>query len=228
MTTTHQTILLIEHDQGTGGVVRHMLESEQHVVKSVARPEEARAFIQQGIHQGVDLVLCELRADRDAAFEFVSWLSEQNRQPPLILLVETGDVDSAVQGMKLGAADCLTVPVDPLRLRLAVAKWALSPANSESANRNDLAPAANNTPSVRSLDIPAGTSLEKLERAAVEQALANHGGNRTHAAQQLGISVRTLQRKLKTWGPPVRLFQGDSIAPPMFRQTYSTPLTFSV
>jgi DNA-binding NtrC family response regulator len=50
------------------------------------------------------------------------------------------------------------------------------------------------------VDIPAGTTLEELERTAVEQALEDHGGNRTHAAQALGISVRTLQRKLKAWG----------------------------
>ena len=50
------------------------------------------------------------------------------------------------------------------------------------------------------VDIPTGTTLEELERAAVEQALAEQDGNRTHAAESLGISVRTLQRKLKTWG----------------------------
>jgi hypothetical protein len=47
--------------------------------------------------------------------------------------------------------------------------------------------------------IPPGTTLEDLERAAVEQALQEHHGNRTHAAKSLGISVRTLQRKLKAW-----------------------------
>ena len=50
------------------------------------------------------------------------------------------------------------------------------------------------------VDIPAGTTLEELEQTAVEQALDEQGGNRTHAAQSLGISVRTLQRKLKAWG----------------------------
>ncbi|MEQ8787266.1 MAG: sigma-54 dependent transcriptional regulator [Pirellulaceae bacterium] len=50
------------------------------------------------------------------------------------------------------------------------------------------------------VDIPAGTTLEELERAAVEQTLADCGGNRTRAARSLGISVRTLQRKLKAWG----------------------------
>lgn len=48
--------------------------------------------------------------------------------------------------------------------------------------------------------IPEGTKLEELEHEAVEQALERHDGNRTHAARSLGISVRTLQRKLKAWG----------------------------
>lgn len=43
-------------------------------------------------------------------------------------------------------------------------------------------------------------SLKDLQRAAVEKALADCHGHRTHAAAALGISVRTLQRKLKAWG----------------------------
>lgn len=44
------------------------------------------------------------------------------------------------------------------------------------------------------------TSLDDLERAAIEKALADSNGHRTKAAGVLGISVRTLQRKLKAWG----------------------------
>jgi DNA-binding NtrC family response regulator len=44
------------------------------------------------------------------------------------------------------------------------------------------------------------TTLENLEKAAVLQALERTQGNRTHAAGLLGISIRTLQRKLKAWG----------------------------
>ena len=44
--------------------------------------------------------------------------------------------------------------------------------------------------------VPADLTMEQLERLAIEQALDLTGGNRTHAAQRLGISVRTLQRKL--------------------------------
>ena len=44
------------------------------------------------------------------------------------------------------------------------------------------------------------TSLSALQRSAVEKALAECNGHRTRAAESLGISVRTLQRKLKAWG----------------------------
>jgi DNA-binding protein Fis len=42
--------------------------------------------------------------------------------------------------------------------------------------------------------------LAEIERRAVQMALDYHHGNRTRAAASLGISVRTLQRKLKAWG----------------------------
>lgn len=42
-------------------------------------------------------------------------------------------------------------------------------------------------------------TLADLERAAVARALEIHRGNRTRAAKVLGISVRTLQRKLRQW-----------------------------
>ncbi len=48
--------------------------------------------------------------------------------------------------------------------------------------------------------LPAASSLVALQRAAVEKALAEFNGHRTRAAESLGISVRTLQRKLKAWG----------------------------
>lgn len=48
-------------------------------------------------------------------------------------------------------------------------------------------------------EIPKGFTLEDVEKIAIRQTLGRFGGNRTQAAQSLGISVRTLQRKLKRW-----------------------------
>jgi DNA-binding NtrC family response regulator len=43
-------------------------------------------------------------------------------------------------------------------------------------------------------------TLAEVERTAITWALQVHQGNRTEAAKSLGISVRTLQRKLRQWG----------------------------
>jgi DNA-binding NtrC family response regulator len=42
-------------------------------------------------------------------------------------------------------------------------------------------------------------TLREIERAAIEDALRANHGNRTHAARQLGISLRKLQYRLKEY-----------------------------
>jgi DNA-binding NtrC family response regulator len=48
-------------------------------------------------------------------------------------------------------------------------------------------------------EVPTGVTMEELEKLAIIKALDQCGGNRTHAANRLGISVRTLQRKLRQY-----------------------------
>jgi DNA-binding NtrC family response regulator len=48
-------------------------------------------------------------------------------------------------------------------------------------------------------ELPTGLTMEELERLAIAHALEQTSGNRTHAAGKLGISVRTLQRKLRQY-----------------------------
>jgi transcriptional regulator with PAS, ATPase and Fis domain len=55
-------------------------------------------------------------------------------------------------------------------------------------------------PITRGTGVPADGNLQELERIAILSALDRSHGNRTRAAEALGISVRTLQRKLKQWG----------------------------
>ena len=45
-----------------------------------------------------------------------------------------------------------------------------------------------------------GTTLESMERELIKATLESAGGNRTHSAELLGIGVRTLQRKIRTYG----------------------------
>lgn len=66
---------------------------------------------------------------------------------------------------------------------------------------NDLPPMIRNFPRnpMPYFEMPQGVTLADVVKAAVLQTLDRLDGNRTQAAQSLGISVRTLQRKLKQW-----------------------------
>jgi DNA-binding NtrC family response regulator len=51
--------------------------------------------------------------------------------------------------------------------------------------------------SVAPKEMTANMTMDELEKLAITKALEQCAGNRTHAAERLGISVRTLQRKLR-------------------------------
>jgi DNA-binding NtrC family response regulator len=63
-----------------------------------------------------------------------------------------------------------------------------------------VAPVTRPSPVKITLDAPAEFNLHALETNTIRAALSLSGGNRTHAADLLGVSRRTLQRKLKELG----------------------------
>jgi DNA-binding NtrC family response regulator len=148
----------------------------------------------------VGLLISEVKSANLDGVDLVRRWRERHPNTPVLMLADDRDVASVVEAMKNGAADCIVKPIDADELRAA----ALQLVNSE---ENSSGPSANGSSGGQrrkmNIEIPPDTSLEDLERAAVEQALVQHHGNRTHAARTLGISVRTLQRKLKAWGMPI-------------------------
>ena len=55
-------------------------------------------------------------------------------------------------------------------------------------------------------EIEAGVTLRDLERALFEKTLEATGGNRTRAADMLGVSIRTVRNKIREFGLPPRRF----------------------
>jgi DNA-binding NtrC family response regulator len=151
----------------------------------------------------VGLVICDLESTQIHGMELVRQWKARQPQTPFLAITSGQDVGSAVEAMKSGVADCLVKPIDEDDVRSSAMQLvhAATEQNSGGNGRDSMKATRKSR-----IDIPPGTSLEDLERAAVEQALVQHHGNRTHAAKTLGISVRTLQRKLKAWGMPIVSF----------------------
>ena len=73
-------------------------------------------------------------------------------------------------------------------------------ADGESVGEGDLQFSAT-PPSEAAGGLPTDTlDLEEIERAAIRRALAKHGGNITHAAEALGLTRRTLYRRIEAYG----------------------------
>ncbi|MCD6533335.1 MAG: sigma-54-dependent Fis family transcriptional regulator [Deltaproteobacteria bacterium] len=74
----------------------------------------------------------------------------------------------------------------------------LPPLSPESASGLGQPAAAVDDP-LENLPLPAGTTLAEVERYMIYKTLRAVDSNRTHAAAQLGISIRTLRNKLKEY-----------------------------
>jgi DNA-binding NtrC family response regulator len=191
-----ETVILVVGDGSEETETVASKLADRFRVIGVETPEDAMTYVSDG----VDLVICQLDSPEFSGLSLLRMWKGHDKHTPFLFITEGTDVSSVVEGMKLGADDCLVKPVNENELRSAISK--LLTRERSAAGR----PASSNdVPDDQkpNIDIPPGTSLEDLERAAVEQALTQHQGNRTHAAKTLGISVRTLQRKLKAWGMPV-------------------------
>lgn len=55
------------------------------------------------------------------------------------------------------------------------------------------------TPDDAPASLPVGATVREIERDLVLQTLARCNGNRTHAARQLGVSVRTLHNRIRLY-----------------------------
>jgi DNA-binding NtrC family response regulator len=219
--STEPLILVVENDSTERDAILRSLSEEHLRVVGAESPDDAMAYM----NDSVELVISELHAGDFSGLDLLRMWKSHQPQTPFVLLTDGDDVSSVVEAMKLGAADCIVKPVDPEQLRALVHELRDAPHGNGQVRDMERREDAGSHKS--GIDIPPGTSLEDLERAAVEQALAQHHGNRTHAAKTLGISVRTLQRKLKAWGMPVLGMQNQDQAHHFLLPSHSASTSFS-
>jgi DNA-binding NtrC family response regulator len=199
---SESTILVVGGEPGERDNVLRTLGDHYHVISADTVHEAL-----EHSSDSVELVICNLESENANCLDLIQSWRAKRPNLPFVMLTEGRDVHSVVEAMKQGAADCIVKPIRPEELRSVVDRICESREHQPAQTLNNDAVRSS---SKSNFDIPPGTSLEDLERAAVEQALMQHHGNRTHAAKTLGISVRTLQRKLKAWGIPVIPFQGGN------------------
>jgi DNA-binding NtrC family response regulator len=196
------TILVVDDDTSALTVIAEHLERAGYFVWRATTGQDA---IDTYRRERPDVVLLDLQlADGDAGRngrEGIATLGRLHGQrAAVVLLTDPGDDAAAVQAMQLGAENFLTKPVDLRHLEAAIARVT---EKVRLTRENSRLRALLEQPDVRpraSIDRRyQAQSLSEIERQHIERTLRHHGGNRTHAAQELGISRATLINKIKAY-----------------------------
>jgi len=157
------------HDMLRDGTFREDLYYRLNVVTISLPPlRERREDIRPLVHAFLS-ELCELRD-----------LSTLQMKPELLQYLEAFDWPGNVRQLR----NCIESMVVM--------------AQRDVLNINDLPQHLDPSTSEPDLQLPRDATLDELEREAIRQALDRFQGNRTRAAESLGISVRTLQRRIKS------------------------------
>jgi two-component system response regulator HydG/two-component system response regulator AtoC len=115
-----ERILIIDDDAGFRSLLETILAGENYEVAAGASVADARRL---GGQRQFHLVLSDLQLPDGTGLEVLRWFAENAPEVPVIMITAFGTVPSAVEAMKLGAADYLGKPLSsPEELRLLVRK----------------------------------------------------------------------------------------------------------
>ncbi len=117
--TDSPTVLIIDDDDSLRRVLEYNLREDGYQVVTAANGAAAIAQFHAG---AVDLVLTDVRMPEMDGLELLTRLKAMASDLPVIVLTAHGSIDSAVEAMKLGAADYLTKPFNRDQLKATVRK----------------------------------------------------------------------------------------------------------
>ncbi len=113
------SILVVDDEPGVRGVMEEILAREGYKVSTASDGVEALTLVHT---QRYDLVLSDLYMPKMDGLELLKRIKDLPDSPDVIIITGHASVESAVQAMKLGAADYIPKPLNFELLRLVVSK----------------------------------------------------------------------------------------------------------
>lgn len=167
------TILVVDDNPAILTATKITLENVFQNVFTLSSPEKIIDTIRQ---ESVDIVLLDMNftAGVNSGQDGLLWLRCIRKvypNLPVVLITAYADIQLAVNGLKLGAADFVTKPWDNDQL-IRILKDAVDASKQV---------------------VP----LEQLERQHIQRVIDNCHGNISRASELLGISRQTLYARIK-------------------------------
>ena len=112
-------ILIIEDDESIRRVIKKILEGENKNYKIIEAIDGKDGLIKINENQ-LNLILCDIKMPKLDGMDVLKYVKKNNLFIPFILLTGHGNVDTAVNAMKIGAFDFIEKPPDLNRLLISI------------------------------------------------------------------------------------------------------------
>tara|TARA_X000000950_G_scaffold157971_1_gene193694 strand:+ start:685 stop:1845 length:1161 start_codon:yes stop_codon:yes gene_type:complete len=112
-------ILIIEDDESIRRVIKKILEGENKNYKIIEAIDGKDGLIKINENQ-LNLILCDIKMPRLDGIDVLKYVKKNNLFIPFILLTGHGNIDTAVNAMKIGAFDFIEKPPDLNRLLISI------------------------------------------------------------------------------------------------------------
>lgn len=104
------SILIVEDDITFSLMLTTWLGKKRFVVRSSSSVSDAKRRLGE---EAFDLVISDLRLPDSDGIDLLKWLKSTHPSLPLIMMTSYAEIQTAVQAMKLGAADYIAKPLNP-------------------------------------------------------------------------------------------------------------------
>jgi two-component system response regulator RegA len=172
-------VLVVDDDDTHRTALARAFERRGFDVLAASSTAEALALSER---TAPNFASIDLRMPGGSGLELVRQLKMLHPDAVLVMLTGYGSIATAVEAVKLGAADYLTKPADANDLLRA---FGLAPAPPVDLVRGGEPPGVAEVP-----------SLARVEWEHISRVVADCGGNISRAARLLRMQRRSLQRKL--------------------------------
>ncbi|MBU0620594.1 MAG: response regulator [Gammaproteobacteria bacterium] len=210
---TTRDILVVDDEMGIRELLSEILFDEGyrvHLAESAAQARDLRD------EKNPDLVLLDIwMPETDGLALLKEWVAQEKLTMPVIMMSGHGTIETAMEAMRIGAADFLEKPIALQKLLAAVAKAiqkGLAPAPLAEQLQDSVATdmVEGLAQDALRLDLPLREAREHFDSLYFNYQMQKENGNISRIAEKAGIERTHLYRKLKQLGiKPIKRGNGE-------------------
>ncbi len=110
-------ILIIDDERAIRRSIREILEYEKY---EVVEAEDGMKGLDEAAKNDFDLIFCDIKMQKMDGIEVLEQLMQRQTDTPVIMISGHGNIETAVDCLKMGAYDYLAKPIDLNRLLVSV------------------------------------------------------------------------------------------------------------